>query len=60
DPSIVAIIKAIITVGNVLGKQVIAEGVETNTVAKLLRKLNVKYGQGNLWKAPDKELLTLS
>ncbi len=59
DPSIVAIVKAIITVSNVLGKEVIAEGVETYTVAKLLKKLNVKYGQGNLWKAPDKELLTL-
>lgn len=60
DPTIVAIVKAIITVSNVLGKQVIAEGVETNTVAKLLKKLNVKYGQGNLWQAPDKERLTFS
>ena len=60
DPTIVAIVKAIITVSKVMGKQVIAEGVESNTVANLLKKLNVRYGQGNLWKAPDKELLIYS
>ncbi|MDA2920394.1 EAL domain-containing protein, partial [Desulfobacterota bacterium AH_259_B03_O07] len=56
DPTSGAIVEAIITVSHVMHKEVIAEGVETESVADFLRKLKVEYGQGNLWRAPTEEL----
>jgi diguanylate cyclase (GGDEF)-like protein/PAS domain S-box-containing protein len=60
DPASSAIVKAIVSVSRLMGKEVIAEGVETESVRKLLRRLKVKYGQGNYFKPPsaDKNFIT--
>ena len=47
-----AIVKAIVSVCQLMGKEVIAEAVETESVRKILRRLKVKYGQGNYLKPP--------
>jgi diguanylate cyclase (GGDEF)-like protein/PAS domain S-box-containing protein len=62
DPTAGAVVEAVIKVAHALGKQVIAEGVETAEVAAQLSRLNVEYGQGYLWGRPageDRELLPL-
>lgn len=51
-----AIVQALTTVAHALGKEVIAEGVENNTVAGILQKLGVEYGQGYLWGLPSTEI----
>jgi EAL domain-containing protein (putative c-di-GMP-specific phosphodiesterase class I) len=55
DPTSGAIVKAILTISRLMGKEVIAEGVETEAVRNLLRRLKVKYGQGNYFKTPSEE-----
>ena len=55
DPASTAIVKAIISVSHLMGKEVIAEGIETESVRKLLRRLRVKYGQGNYLKPPSED-----
>jgi diguanylate cyclase (GGDEF)-like protein/PAS domain S-box-containing protein len=55
DPTTCAIVEAVVKVAHALGKQVIAEGVETVEVAAQLRRLNVEYGQGYLWGRPASE-----
>jgi diguanylate cyclase (GGDEF)-like protein/PAS domain S-box-containing protein len=52
DPTSSAIVKAIIKVSRLMGKEVIAEGVETQAVANILSRLKIKYGQGNYWRTP--------
>ncbi len=47
-----AIVQALSTVAHTLGKQVIAEWVETAAVAKILGGLGVEYGQGYHWGKP--------
>ncbi|MGB7293187.1 MAG: EAL domain-containing protein [Thermodesulfobacteriota bacterium] len=56
DPTSIAIVKAIITVSHSMGKEVIAEGVEDESVVDFLRKLKVKFGQGTLWKTPSSDI----
>jgi diguanylate cyclase (GGDEF)-like protein len=51
-----AIVQALTTVTHALGKEVIAEGVENNTVALILQELGVEYGQGYLWGLPSAEI----
>ncbi|MGB7293568.1 MAG: EAL domain-containing protein [Thermodesulfobacteriota bacterium] len=55
DPTSGAIVKAILTVSRLMGKEVIAEGVETEAVANILRRLKIKYGQGNYWRSVSDE-----
>jgi diguanylate cyclase (GGDEF)-like protein len=46
------IVKAVIGLGNVLGKTVIAEGIETPAQLSQLRALGCRYGQGRLLAPP--------
>ena len=48
----VAIVRAIVTLAHNLGKQVIAEGVETPGQVALLRSLHCEYGQGYFFSKP--------
>jgi EAL domain-containing protein (putative c-di-GMP-specific phosphodiesterase class I) len=49
DPPTRAVVEAVVKVAHALGKQVIAEGVETAEVAAEVSRLNIEYGQGYLW-----------
>jgi diguanylate cyclase (GGDEF)-like protein/PAS domain S-box-containing protein len=46
EPERFEIVRAIVTLGNALGLQVIAEGVETTEQLVLLQELQCQYGQG--------------
>jgi diguanylate cyclase (GGDEF)-like protein/PAS domain S-box-containing protein len=46
------IVKAVVGLGNVLGKTVIAEGIETAAQLSQLRALGCRYGQGRLLAPP--------
>lgn len=46
DPSDIAIVKAIITMGQGLSVKIVAEGVETHEQLNLLRELDCHYAQG--------------
>lgn len=48
-----SVVKGVVEVSRVLGKQVIAEAVETNATAEALRDLGVEYGQGFLFGRPS-------
>lgn len=48
-----AMVKAIVEMAHSLKKEVVAEFVETEAVALLLKKLNVKWGQGFLHHKPE-------
>jgi diguanylate cyclase (GGDEF)-like protein len=48
----VAIVRTIVTLAHNLGKQVIAEGVETPGQVALLRSLHCEYGQGYFFSKP--------
>jgi diguanylate cyclase (GGDEF)-like protein/PAS domain S-box-containing protein len=52
DPTAAALVDAIVTVSRALGKEVVAEGVETEQVAAALRAADVRYAQGYLFGAP--------
>ncbi len=52
-----SLVQAITSVAHTLGKRVIAEWVETEAVAYLLREIGVEYGQGYYW-GPSKDRLT--
>jgi len=45
-------VQAVNTVAHTLGKEVIAEGVETEAHASVLRELGVEHGQGFHWGQP--------
>lgn len=47
-----ATVRAICAVAHATGKQTVAEGIETEEVAAMLRAFGVDYGQGFLWHAP--------
>jgi diguanylate cyclase (GGDEF)-like protein/PAS domain S-box-containing protein len=47
-----ALVQAVNTVAHTLGKEVIAEGVETEAHASVLRELGVEHGQGFHWGQP--------
>jgi len=53
DSNHYAMVKAIVEMAHSLKKEVIAEFVETEAVAELLKKLNVKWGQGFLYHKPE-------
>lgn len=46
------IVRTIISLGHTLGMDLIAEGVETQDQADMLRSLNCEFGQGYLWAKP--------
>lgn len=48
------IVKAIIQLGQSLGISIVAEGVEDQENAELLKQLNCQYGQGYYWSKPLK------
>jgi diguanylate cyclase (GGDEF)-like protein/PAS domain S-box-containing protein len=47
-----ALVQAVNTVAHTLGKEVIAEGVETEAHATVLREIGVEHGQGFHWGRP--------
>ena len=47
-----AAVRAICDVAQATGKKTVAEGIETESVAAMLRSFGVQYGQGFLWHAP--------
>lgn len=49
------IVKSIIDLGTKLGKKLVAEGVEIQEEADVLRELGCHYGQGYLWARPMPE-----
>jgi len=53
EPNHYAMVKAIVEMAHSLKKEVVAEFVETETVATLLKGLNVKWGQGFLYHKPE-------
>jgi EAL domain-containing protein (putative c-di-GMP-specific phosphodiesterase class I) len=48
-----AMVRAIVALGNFIGAQVIAEGIQTEEEAQVLRALNVIFGQGFHLARPD-------
>lgn len=56
DPTNRALVQALHTVARTLGKEVIAECVETASVGKILADLGVDHGQGFLWGRPDERI----
>lgn len=52
DDDALAIVKTIIVLAHQLGRQVIAEGVETAEHLTILRSLGCEYGQGHLFAKP--------
>lgn len=53
DPNHYAMVKAIVEMAHSLKKEVVAEFVETEAVATLLKALNVRWGQGFLHHKPE-------
>ncbi len=52
NPEDLVIVKAIIQLAESLGLETIAEGVETESAADILRELGCSMGQGYLWSRP--------
>lgn len=52
DPHAVAIVEAVIAMGRAVGVKMIAEGVETDEQAELVRSMGCPYGQGWLYSRP--------
>ncbi len=52
SPEDAAIVRMIIDLGHTLGMDVVAEGVETQVDADLLRSLGCDFGQGYFWAKP--------
>ena len=53
DPTNRALVEAIRAVAHALGKEVIAEAVENEGVARLLRQLSIDHGQGYFFGRPE-------
>ncbi len=53
DPEAIAIIKAVVDLAHRTGAWVVAESVETEEQARVLRSLEVDWGQGNLFGPPE-------
>lgn len=53
EPNHHAMVRAIVEMGHALGKQVVAEFVETAAIADMLKALNVAWGQGFLYHKPE-------
>lgn len=54
-----ALVDAVRAVAHTLGKEVIAEGVETDAHVGVLASLGVEYGQGYFWGRPSATMATL-
>jgi EAL domain-containing protein (putative c-di-GMP-specific phosphodiesterase class I) len=52
DPEDEAIVRAVLGLGRGLGKQIVAEGVESEAQLAFLRELDCDFGQGFLLGAP--------
>lgn len=52
NPADFAVVKSITEIGHFMGKQIIAECVESDTVLQLLREIGVDYGQGYMIERP--------
>jgi diguanylate cyclase (GGDEF)-like protein/PAS domain S-box-containing protein len=52
-----ALVQAVNTVAHTLGKEVIAEGVETEAHASVLREIGVEHGQGYHWGQPGVDVI---
>ena len=52
DPLDLAMVRSINDIGHVMGKQTIAEGVESEAVLERLREIGVDYGQGYVFGRP--------
>jgi diguanylate cyclase (GGDEF)-like protein len=48
-------VRAMVAVGNTLGKRMVAECVENETVARLVREIGIEFGQGHYWNPPAAE-----
>lgn len=55
NPTNRALVRAVQTVAETLGKEVIAEGIESDAHASVLREIGVELGQGYRWGAPKLE-----
>jgi EAL domain-containing protein (putative c-di-GMP-specific phosphodiesterase class I) len=55
DAATRALVHAVASVARALGKETVAEGVETPEAARLLQELGVGCGQGYLWDWPRPE-----
>jgi diguanylate cyclase (GGDEF)-like protein len=53
EPNHYAMVKAIVEMAHTLKKEIVAEFVETQAVADLLKEMNVKWGQGFLHHKPE-------
>lgn len=56
NPTNRALVRAVMTVAQTLGKEVIAEGVETEAHADTLRELGVELAQGYHWGLPQQDV----
>jgi diguanylate cyclase (GGDEF)-like protein/PAS domain S-box-containing protein len=52
DPTAQRIVKAIINMAYSLGKDIVAEGIETKSQASIIREMGAQYGQGFLYSEP--------
>jgi len=52
DPTAHRIVKAIINMAKSLGKDIVAEGIETESQASIIREMGAQYGQGFLYSKP--------
>ena len=52
DPAALRIVKAIIDMADSLGKDIVAEGIETESQASIIREMGAQYGQGYLYSKP--------
>ena len=53
DPTNRALVEAVRNVAHILGKEVIAECVETEAVSRTLSGMGIEYGQGYFWGPPS-------
>lgn len=53
NPSHLAMVKSIVEVGRQLNKEIVAEFVETEVIAELLKSLGVEWGQGYHFHKPE-------
>ena len=52
DPTALRIVRAIINMADSLGKDIVAEGIETESQAKIIRGMGAQFGQGYLYSKP--------
>lgn len=52
DPTAHRIVRAIINMADSLGKDIVAEGIETESQAKIIRDMGAQFGQGYLYSKP--------